>query len=101
MVVAILFCFMNSEVIGQLKRFLNMSMGGANQHRQSIAMTQYTVIKILFANLNILKVRSKGNQIFRKTLIAVLLQSFSTYVKFKKEVLMKTFIFFCAKWQIT
>ena len=43
MVVAILFCFMNSEVIGQLKRFVNLSMGGPNQPGQSIAMTQYTV----------------------------------------------------------
>lgn len=45
MVVAILFCFMNSEVIGQLKRFLNLSMGSGNQHRQSIAMTQYTYVR--------------------------------------------------------
>ena len=34
---------MNSEVIGQLKRFVNLSMGGPNQPGQSIAMTQYTV----------------------------------------------------------
>ena len=43
MVVAILFCFMNSEVIGQLKRFVNLSMGVPTQPGQSIAMTQYTV----------------------------------------------------------
>ena len=42
--VAILFCFMNSEVIVQLKRFINISIDGINRQGQSLAMTQYTVI---------------------------------------------------------
>ena len=46
MVVAILFCFMNSEVIGQLKRFINVSLDGTNRQGQSMAMTQYTVINL-------------------------------------------------------
>ena len=46
MVVAILFCFMHSEVIGQLKRVINMSLDGTNRQGQSMAMTQYTVIDI-------------------------------------------------------
>ena len=47
MVVAILFCFMNSEVIVQLKRFINISIDGTNRQGQSLAMTQYTVITIM------------------------------------------------------
>ena len=44
MVVTILFCFMNSEVIGQLKRFINISLDSTNRQTQSMAMTQYTVM---------------------------------------------------------
>ena len=46
-VVAILFCFMNSEVIVQLKRFINISIDGINRQGQSLAMTQYTVIPFI------------------------------------------------------
>ena len=52
MVVTILFCFMNSEVIGQLKRFINISLDSTNRQTQSMAMTQYTVM----LNINNVKV---------------------------------------------
>ena len=35
---------MNSEVIGQLKRFINISLDNTNRQTQSMAMTQYTVM---------------------------------------------------------
>ena len=35
---------MNSEVIGQLKRFINISLDSTNRQTQSMAMTQYTVM---------------------------------------------------------
>ena len=40
---------MNSEVIGQLKRFINLSLDNTNRQTQSMAMTQYTVnnVKVL------------------------------------------------------
>ena len=58
MVVTILFCFMNSEVIAQLKRFINLSLDGTNRQTQSMAMTQYTVM-VNIDNVNVLRMFQK------------------------------------------
>ena len=44
MIIAILFCFMNSEVIFQLKKLFGTRFN-SNLPQQSMAMTQYTVSK--------------------------------------------------------